>query len=51
MKPIEIVGIRGRKGKKENNEGGKSKLHSKHICKYNNVTPVHYYMLAKFFKN
>jgi hypothetical protein len=35
MKPIEIV---LRRGKGKNREGGKSKIFSKHLCKYYNVS-------------
>jgi hypothetical protein len=39
MKSVKIVLRRRVKGKRENNGGGKSKIHSKHICKYHNVFP------------
>jgi hypothetical protein len=37
MKPVEIVPRKG--GRRENDGGGKSKIHSKHKCKYHNVAP------------
>jgi hypothetical protein len=38
MKPVEIV----LRGKRENDRGGKSKIHCKHNCKYHNT--YNYYM-------
>jgi hypothetical protein len=36
MKPVKMV---LRKGMRKNNRGGKSKIYSKHICKYQNGSP------------
>jgi hypothetical protein len=37
MKPVEIV---LRRGEEEGKRWGKSKIYCKHICKYNNVSPI-----------
>jgi hypothetical protein len=37
MKPVEIVLRKERRGKRENDGGGKSEICCKHICKYHNV--------------
>jgi hypothetical protein len=34
MKPVEIVLRKERRGKRENDGGGKSEMCCKHICKY-----------------
>jgi hypothetical protein len=49
MKLVEVVLRRGRRGRRENDEGmNLIEIHYKHICKRHNETPLYnYYMLIK----